>query len=139
LNCATDRAQKLFVFYCSNSFESDEINSFIPAADGNIYNTISLPCSGKVDLLYMIKAFETGADGIVLLICPRNECHYLEGNLRAPKRAEKVNSLLKEIGLTNDRLIVFSKNNDDFSDIISGISEFSRSIKGNMLSTSAAS
>jgi coenzyme F420-reducing hydrogenase delta subunit len=47
----------------------------------------------------ILKAFETGADGLALVTCPKNECHYLEGNLRAPKRVEEANCLLEEAGM----------------------------------------
>ena len=50
--------------------------------------TISLPCSGKVDIPYLLKAFETGADGVAIVTCKKNECRHFEGNLRAHKRAE---------------------------------------------------
>jgi coenzyme F420-reducing hydrogenase delta subunit len=68
---------------------------------------ISLPCSGKVDILYLIKAFETGADGVVVLTCQIGECHHLEGNKRARKRAQAVDSLLDEIGAGSGRIVVF--------------------------------
>ena len=45
--------------------------------------TISLPCSGKVDIPYLLKAFETGADGVAIVTCQKNECRHFEGNLRA--------------------------------------------------------
>jgi len=68
---------------------------------------ISLPCSGKVDILYLIKAVETGADGVVVLTCEMGECHHLEGNKRAKKRAQAVDSLLDEIGVGRGRIVVF--------------------------------
>jgi coenzyme F420-reducing hydrogenase delta subunit len=52
-----------------------------------------------VDVPYLIKAFETGADGVVIVTCKKNECRHIEGNLRAHKRAAAVESLLEEIGI----------------------------------------
>ena len=72
---------------------------------------ISLPCSGKLDILYLIKAFETGADGVAVMMCPEGECRYLEGNMRAKKRAEVVEELLKETGLGEGRVAVIQMDN----------------------------
>ena len=65
---------------------------------------IGLPCSGKVDIPYLVKAFETGADGVVIVTCELGQCRHLEGNIRAEKRAEAVDSLLEEIGAGTGRI-----------------------------------
>ncbi|OGN91121.1 MAG: hypothetical protein A2158_03405 [Chloroflexi bacterium RBG_13_46_14] len=70
---------------------------------------ISLPCSGKLDILYLMKAFETGADGAAVMICKEGECRYLEGNMRAKKRAEMVEKMLKEVGLGEGRVTVIQR------------------------------
>jgi len=78
--------------------------SFVKHEKDNILKTISLPCSGKLELIYLLKAFETGADGVVLATCKRGECRYLEGNLRAQKRSGAIGALLEEIGLDKGRM-----------------------------------
>jgi coenzyme F420-reducing hydrogenase delta subunit len=127
---------KLYIFYCANSFDIDEFNQTSLEEAGDKQQIISLPCSGKADLLYFLKAFETGADGIVLITCPKNECRHLEGNLRAHKRAEHVNSLLEEIGMGNKRITVLNMNKNGMGDIIAKVKEFRSMIKS-MASNSA--
>jgi len=96
---------KIGVFCCTTSYEQARLmKNFSP--HGNEINVISLPCSGKLDILYLLKAFETGADGVAVMICREGECRYLEGNLRARKRAGAVEELLKESGLGNGRVAV---------------------------------
>jgi coenzyme F420-reducing hydrogenase delta subunit len=90
---------------------------------------ISLPCSGKADLLYLLKAFETGADGLALVTCPKNECRYLEGNLRAPRRAEETNRLLEETGMGHDRVTVLSMNGGGIGEIAAKLSAFRKKIR----------
>lgn len=68
---------------------------------------LKLPCTGKVDVEYILKAFENGADGVYIVACPLGNCHHLEGNLRAKKRVEYVKRLLDEIGLGGERLDIF--------------------------------
>ena len=93
------------------------------------YTIISLPCSGKADLLYLLKAFETGADGLALVTCPKNECHYLEGNLRAPKRAEEANRLLEEAGMGHDRVVILSMNGKEVGEIVAKLAAFREKIR----------
>jgi F420-non-reducing hydrogenase iron-sulfur subunit len=100
------RALKTYVFYCSNNLEADQFAGFCRGLEGDTVKTISLPCSGKVDVPYLIKAFETGADGVVIVTCKKNECRHIEGNLRANKRAQAVESLLEEIGMGAGRMAV---------------------------------
>ena len=45
-----------------------------------------IPCTGKVDALYLLKALEDGVDGVYVAGCEVGDCHFLVGNLRARKR-----------------------------------------------------
>jgi len=90
---------KISLFYCANSLSPDEIQKCASWLVNIQINAISLPCSGRVNLLYLLKAIETGADGVILLTCPIGECTYVQGNLRAQKRIEAVDDLLVEAGL----------------------------------------
>ncbi|MGB9593265.1 MAG: hydrogenase iron-sulfur subunit [Anaerolineae bacterium] len=68
---------------------------------------LKLPCTGKVDVEYILKAFENGADGVYVVACPLGNCHHLEGNVRATKRVAYAKKLLDEIGLGGDRVEIF--------------------------------
>lgn len=129
MNITSVRSLKLFVLYCSTSFSPDELTKAIHVEEGDDLKMIGLPCSGKVDLLYLVKAFEKGADGLVLLTCPKNECHQLEGNSRASGRAEGVNSILEETGLGKERMTVLALKEDGLDGIVSEITEFSSKLR----------
>ena len=101
-----DRTLKIYIFYCSNSVDIEALRQCCGQRGSDLLKTVSLPCSGKLELIYMLKTFETGADGAVLITCRKGECRHLEGNLRAHKRAEAVRSLLEETGLGKERLLV---------------------------------
>ena len=91
---------------------------------------VSLPCSGKVNLLYLLKAFEKGADGVLLVTCRQGDCKFLEGNLRAQKRSEAVDALLEEIGLGRGRMRVVQKDNqNNIQQIVDEIKNLSESIR----------
>jgi len=69
---------------------------------------IQLPCTGKVDVLHILRAFQRGADGVYVAGCLEGECHYLTGNLRARKRVEYAKTLLDEIGIGGERLEMYN-------------------------------
>lgn len=68
---------------------------------------IKLPCTGKTDIRYILKAFEDGADGVYVVACPLGNCHHVRGNERARARVERTKQLLDEIGLGGERLDIF--------------------------------
>ena len=69
---------------------------------------VKLPCTGKVDALHLMKAFEDGADGAFVAGCLEGQCHYIEGNIRAKKRVTYVRRLLEEVGIEGERLEMFN-------------------------------
>ena len=69
---------------------------------------VKLPCTGKIDVLYLLKAFESGADGVYVAGCMEGDCHYLTGNLRARKRVEYAQKILDEVGIGGERLAMYN-------------------------------
>ena len=96
---------------------------------GDEVKVMPLPCSGKVDILYLMKAFETGADGVVIVACKQGECRYLEGNLRARKRAEAVDVLLEEIGLGKGHTAIIQMNDGGIEQVIREVDDFRTRIR----------
>lgn len=65
---------------------------------------IKLPCSSRVNPLFIIKAFERGADGVVISGCHTGDCHYSSGNYHARRRFAILHDLLHFMGVDADRL-----------------------------------
>lgn len=103
------RTATIHLFYCAKSVTEAELQDLQTRLDTDGLRTLSLPCSGKATIPYLLKAFEKGADGVVLCTCPESQCKHLEGNLRASKRAEAVEGLLDEIGFGKGRVVVVTK------------------------------
>jgi len=61
-------------------------------------------CSGTVSPLHILKAFQMGADGVLVTGCHIGECHYLKGNYMTAKRIPVVRELLKFVGIVPERL-----------------------------------
>jgi coenzyme F420-reducing hydrogenase delta subunit len=68
---------------------------------------IKLPCTGKTDARYLLKAFEDGADGVYVIACPKGNCHHVRGNERGELRVQHTKQLLDEIGLGGERLNMY--------------------------------
>lgn len=60
-------------------------------------------CSGMIHPNFVTEALMGGADGVLICGCHPGDCHYLEGNLRAEKRAEAIELLLEDFGLEPER------------------------------------
>lgn len=97
---------KITIFHCINVFPDGDM---IQAA-GNTDHAqfIKLPCSSMVKDIFLMRAFEGGADVVAVLVCPEGTCRYVEGNLRAVKRIEWVKALLDDIGMDGRRLVLFN-------------------------------
>jgi F420-non-reducing hydrogenase iron-sulfur subunit len=65
---------------------------------------IHAPCTGKIEMEHILEAFEKGIDGVLVAGCLEGGCHFLEGNLRARKRTDRIRSILDEIGVGGERL-----------------------------------
>ena len=73
----------------------------------NVRN-IRLPCTGKLDAGQILRAFEEGADGVMVAGCEEGSCHYLKGNLVARSRVNWVKTLLAKVGLEPERLHMYN-------------------------------
>jgi coenzyme F420-reducing hydrogenase delta subunit len=69
---------------------------------------VQLPCSGRVDMLHLLKAIEEGADGVCVAGCLEGECHFVEGNLKTRKKVEAVKRALASAGVEPQRVEMYN-------------------------------
>jgi F420-non-reducing hydrogenase iron-sulfur subunit len=69
---------------------------------------ICLPCTGKVDLIHIMRAFEKGADGVYVAGCVEGTCQFNTGNIRARKRVEQAQKILEKIGIGGERVQMYN-------------------------------
>ncbi|NOX35195.1 MAG: hydrogenase iron-sulfur subunit [Deltaproteobacteria bacterium] len=72
------------------------------------FRIIRVPCTGKVDLIHILRAFEKGADGVYVVGCMEGDCHYNEGNFRARKRIEQAAKILDKVGVGGERVKMYN-------------------------------
>ena len=113
----TEAPIRVIGFCCKNAIESDPVlaekgwHAFEPEI-----KILSVPCSSKVETLSIIKAFESGVDGIFVLGCKENSCRLLDGNLRAQKTINHTKKLLSEINIETNRLTMVQLGTSEFKD-----------------------
>ncbi len=69
---------------------------------------IRVPCTGKVDVIHILRAFEKGADGVYAVGCMEGDCHFNSGNFRARKRVEQAQKILEAIGVGGERAQMYN-------------------------------
>lgn len=87
---------------------------------------IEVPCTGKVDVMHLLMAFEYGADGVIVVGCLEGDCHYSAGNLYAKKRVNRVKEILDKVGVGGERLAMYNLSSGmggRFAEIIREITE----------------
>lgn len=65
---------------------------------------VRVPCSGRVDPFFILKALQNGADGVLVSGCHPGDCHYLTGNYVARRRFAVLNDLLEMAGIEPGRV-----------------------------------
>jgi F420-non-reducing hydrogenase iron-sulfur subunit len=69
---------------------------------------VRVPCTGKVDIIHILRAFEKGADGVYVVGCMEGDCHFNQGNFRARKRVEQAQKILDTIGIGGERVQMYN-------------------------------
>jgi F420-non-reducing hydrogenase iron-sulfur subunit len=108
-NASPDWEPKIVAFcchYCAYS-AADLAGSMRLEYSPNV-RIVRIMCTGKVDVLHLLKAFEDGADAVYVAGCEEGSCHFLEGNLRAKKKVAQAKKLLKEVGIEPERLEMYN-------------------------------
>ena len=65
---------------------------------------LKFPCTGRIDPVFILKAFQQGADGVLVSGCHPGDCHYIAGNFHARRRFAAFRKLLEFVGVNLDRL-----------------------------------
>jgi len=65
---------------------------------------IRVPCSGRINPLFIVKALQSGMDGVLVSGCHPGDCHYISGNLYARRKFALMKSLLEYVGIEPDRV-----------------------------------
>jgi len=87
---------------------------------------IRVPCSGRINPFYVVKALQEGADGVLVSGCHPGECHYITGNLSARRKFAMLKNFLTYIGIDPDRTMfswVSASEGEKFAQVVTGVTE----------------
>ena len=88
-----------------------------------------LPCTGRIDESLLLKAFENGADGVMVVGCLEGDCHYISGNIRARSRVKRIYGILESIKLGAERIRMFNLSAGEGSKFAAYANEFVEKIR----------
>ena len=105
------------------------------------FRMIGVMCSGRIQPGFVLRAFEKGADGVLVSGCHFGDCHYIFGNHRAVEQFDRTRELVRILGLEDGRLRlewISAAEGARFAQVIAEFTERIRSLGPSPLSSRAA-
>jgi len=87
---------------------------------------VRVMCSGRVEPTFVVKALQSGADGVLICGCHPGDCHYIEGNHKAARRIPLLKKMLAQLGIEEERVRlewVSASEGDRFASIVDEMTE----------------
>jgi F420-non-reducing hydrogenase iron-sulfur subunit len=133
MNKTSDTASfqpKLVGFLCNwcSYAGADKAGTAQTPYPSNLY-VIRVMCSGRVDPQAVLRAFEHGADGVLILGCHFGDCHYKEGNYKAAGRHHLLVRLLEQYGIEKERCLFDSVSAGEGDKFVSIVTDMVDTIK----------
>jgi F420-non-reducing hydrogenase iron-sulfur subunit len=95
----------LVVFACNwCSYAGADVAGVSRLQHQPFFRIIRVMCSGRIQPGFVLRAFEQGADGVMISGCHLGDCHYVSGNQRAVEQLEKTRRVVRLLGLEDERL-----------------------------------
>ena len=88
-----------------------------------------MPCTGKLQVSTLLKAFEEGADGVYVVGCPVNKCHNVKGSQRAAKRVAAVQKALGELAVEPERIRMYHLERGFHPEFVAAAQEMDKLVK----------
>jgi coenzyme F420-reducing hydrogenase delta subunit len=101
----TDFDPKIIAFCCDQSgYPAADMAGTLKLKLPKNVEIVRVPCAGRIDTIYLIKALEKGADGVLIFACHEENCQFLQGNIRIRGRLSYAHRMLEKIGLEKERI-----------------------------------
>jgi coenzyme F420-reducing hydrogenase delta subunit len=126
---------EIVLLYCQNCVgNSLDFAEDCAKAGGFAIRPAMMPCSSKVEVSYLFKLLDRGADAVQIVACPKTNCKLLLGSTKIEKRVEYARGLIESIGMGAERIgLCFEKelSSKQLVDIASGRAELVRPLGAN--------
>ena len=121
---------KILVFCCNwCSYAGADLAGVSRLQMPTNFRVIRTMCSARVDPEFVLQAFASGADGVLVLGCHPADCHYIGGNYRTRRRIALLRVLLEQYGFNPDRLKLEWVSASEGQKFQKTIKEFNESVK----------
>lgn len=120
-------APKIIAFCCQYcAYAAADLAGSMRLQYASNIRIVLVPCTGRVDVIHLLRAIEDGADGVYVAGCLEGGCHFVKGNFIAKKRVRFVKNLLNKLGIEEERLQMFNLSSADgprFAEIANEMTE----------------
>ncbi len=132
---------KILMFACNwCSYASADLAGISRKQYPTNIRIIRVMCSGRVEPLFVLSAFENGADGVLITGCHIGDCHYQSGNKKAQGMVENMKEMLSTLGIGESRLRlewISASEGNKFADVVADFTQEIEGLGPNPLITSA--
>lgn len=100
-----DWSPKIIAFLCNwCSYAGADLAGVSRMQYATNVRIIRVPCSGRVNPMYILSALHRGADGVLVSGCHPGDCHYISGNLVARRKFSMLKNFLEHVGIEPERV-----------------------------------
>ncbi len=99
-----DHKPKIILFQCQWCLYSAEDQTWVDTQLPVNIHLVKVPCTGRINTLYVLNAVQGGADGVMISGCLPEQCHFKEGNLGARRQLDQFADFLDHIGYERNRV-----------------------------------
>ncbi len=93
------------MFACMRcSYAASDLAGTLKIQYNPIVRIIRFPCTGRVDIIHLLRGIVDGADAVIVIGCHKADCGYVSGNLAAERRVKFVRNLLKQMNINPERV-----------------------------------
>jgi F420-non-reducing hydrogenase iron-sulfur subunit len=101
----TDFDPKIIAFCCDQSgYPAADMAGTLKLGLPKNIEIVRVPCAGRIETIYLLKALEKGADGVLVFACHEENCQFLQGDIRTRRRLSYAHRMLEKIGLEKERI-----------------------------------
>lgn len=122
-------AEPLIVVFCCPSSSLSVVEFTQDPSRPVDLKIVQMPCTGRIDNLFLMKAFKNGADGVMVSGCEPGHCYFAIGNLNAEKRVRRVGDWLDDVGLAASRVRMVHLPNDGAGRFNEAVRELANDIR----------
>lgn len=123
---------KILAFMCNwCSYRGSDLAGISRMQSAPNVRAIRVMCSGRVEPEFVIKAFQSGADGVLILGCHPGDCHYSKGNYKTARRIALLKKMLAQFGIEEERVHlswVSASEGDQFRKVVNEMTEKVRNL-----------